>query len=72
MIEEAAADQGRFLLPNEDVGPGDISFSTENAPHILVLRANGDIEVRGKKIAQDQEVYEALKEIALCRIRTDP
>jgi len=46
---------------------GAITFSVPDCPRILELKANGDIYVKGKLIASDREVFEALKEICSAR-----
>jgi len=46
------------------IQPGEIRWSVPGWPSILAVKPNGDILVKGKLIANDIEVYEALKYMA--------
>jgi len=51
------------LLNPEPVKTGSILFTTgPGAPPSLEIKPNGDFLVKGKKITNDMEVYEAFKE----------
>lgn len=50
----------KFTIQKQEFG--DIVFHTPLCPHILELKTNGDIYVKGKLVTNDMEVVEALRE----------
>ncbi len=62
--DTAIAPEAEFYTIGSSLPPADISFSAErgDGPEMLRLCEDGRILVRGKEVADDVEVYHALRE----------